>query len=64
MELAPQGTTDPTPFLYDSSMYTAAGALCIALAANAIIRPVNARYHMRKGDERPGSVVNKETQKV
>lgn len=27
MEIAPQGTMDPTPFIYDSTMYTMAGLM-------------------------------------
>jgi hypothetical protein len=40
MEIAPPGTVDPTPFLYNSTMYTAAGLLGVAAAANLLIRPM------------------------
>jgi len=46
MELAPAGTVDPTPSLYNTTMYLMAGLLFIALLANAAMRPVNPRHHM------------------
>ena len=39
MEIAPPGTTDPTPFLYDTTCYAAAGLLGVAAVANAALRP-------------------------
>lgn len=45
----PVGTVDPTPFLYNNAMYAAAGLLCVSAAANALIRPVNPKYHMKNG---------------
>lgn len=27
MEIAPEGTVDPTPFIYDTTMYTMAGLM-------------------------------------
>ena len=41
MELAPDGTTDPTPFLYDSTCYVAAGLMGVAALANLAIRPID-----------------------
>jgi nitrate/nitrite transporter NarK len=41
MELAPQGTTDPSTTLYNSTMLVMAGLLGIALVANALVRPVD-----------------------
>ena len=37
----PPGTPDPTPSLYNDSMYTMAGAMAVAVAANSLIRPLN-----------------------
>jgi len=46
MAIAPAGTVDPTPSLYNSTMYTMAGVLVVGLVCNALIRPVAARHHM------------------
>ena len=46
MEIAPSGTIDPTPSLYNDTMYLMAALLFIALIANATIRPVNSKHHM------------------
>ena len=46
MEIAPPGTLDPTPSLYNQTMYLMALLLFIALLSNAFMRPVNAKHHM------------------
>jgi len=46
MEIAPAGTPDPTSGLYNSTMVLMAALLAIALVANALMRPVDARHHM------------------
>jgi MFS family permease len=46
MEIAPPGTVDPTPSLYNLTMYLMAALLAIALVANALIRPVDRKHHM------------------
>jgi MFS family permease len=46
MEIAPSGTIDPTPGLYNTTMYLMAVLLLIALAANAFMRPVHSSHHM------------------
>jgi MFS family permease len=51
MEIAPAGTIDPTPSLYNLTMYLMASLLAIALVANALMRPVAAKPHM--ADARP-----------
>ena len=50
MEIAPAGTVDPTPGLYNVTMYLMAGLLAIALVANAALRPVHTKHHMREGE--------------
>lgn len=40
MEVVPPGTLDPTPFLYNNTMYTAAGLLGVAAITNGLIRPM------------------------
>ncbi len=49
MEIAPAGTVDPTPSLYNLTMYLMAGLLSIALIANATMRPVAAKHYMPDG---------------
>ena len=46
MEIAPAGTIDPTPGLYNSTMYLMAFVLLVALVANALMRPVHQSHHM------------------
>jgi MFS family permease len=46
MEIAPAGTVDPTPSLYNATMYLMAGLLFLALIANALMRPVDPRHHL------------------
>ncbi len=50
MEIAPAGTVDPTPGLYNMTMYLMAGLLAIALVANALMRPVAARHYMTESE--------------
>ncbi|HET7130598.1 MAG TPA: hypothetical protein VFJ95_00060, partial [Gammaproteobacteria bacterium] len=49
--IAPAGTVDPTPSLYNLPMYVMAALLAVALVANALMRPVAATHHMTEGDE-------------
>lgn len=46
MEIVPPGTVDPTPGLYNQTMYLMAALLAVALLSNALMRPVDARHHM------------------
>jgi len=46
MEVVPAGTIDPTPTLYNQTMYLMAVLLFIALVSNALMRPVSAKHHM------------------
>jgi len=45
MEIAPVGTVDPTPSLYNTTMYCMAALLVVAFFANLTIRPVKAHHH-------------------
>jgi MFS family permease len=47
MEIAPEGTVDPTSSLYNTTMYLMAVILFVALIANATMRPVNPKHHMK-----------------
>jgi MFS family permease len=46
MEIAPPGTVDPTPSLYNHTMYLMALLLLIALVSNALMKPVHPKHHM------------------
>ncbi|WP_319518193.1 OFA family MFS transporter [uncultured Martelella sp.] len=46
MEIAPAGTVDPTPSLYNTTMYAMAALLVIALIANVLVKPVHEKHHM------------------
>jgi hypothetical protein len=48
LELAPPGTIDPTPFLYDTTCHAAAGLMCLAFAANLLIRPIDVDKALRE----------------
>lgn len=50
IEIAPQGTVDPTSGLYNTTMYLMAGLLAIALISNALMRPVHAKHHMSRDE--------------
>ncbi|MFT5133102.1 MAG: MFS family permease [Gammaproteobacteria bacterium] len=47
MEIAPPGTIDPTSGLYNTTMYLMAVILLIALIANASMRAVDSKHHMK-----------------
>ncbi len=48
MEVVPSETMDPTPGLYNQTMYLMAALLIIAFLANALIRPVHHSHHIQK----------------
>ena len=48
MEIAPIGTVDPTPGLYNTTMSLMAVVLFVALIMNATMRPVDAKHHMKE----------------
>ena len=48
LEIAPAGTADPTSSLYNSTMILMAVLLGIALVSNALMRPVNAKHHLKE----------------
>lgn len=47
MEIAPAGTVDPTPGLYNNTMYLMAALLLIGLVANALMKPVAASHYLK-----------------
>lgn len=48
MAIAPAGTVDPTPNLYNTTMFLMAGLLAIALVSNALMSPVDVKHHLKK----------------
>lgn len=48
MEIAPSGTIDPTPSLYNTTMYCMAALLIIAFFANLMVRPVDSKHNVEK----------------
>jgi MFS family permease len=48
MEIVPAGTVDPTPSLYNSTMYLMAALLAIGLVANALMKPVHPRHYLQE----------------
>jgi MFS family permease len=46
MEIAPAGTLDPTPSLYNTTMYAMASLLVVAFFANLYVRKVDAKHHV------------------
>ncbi len=50
MEIAPEGTIDPTSTLYNTTMFCMAGLLFIALLANLSVRPCHDKHYMDEKD--------------
>ena len=48
MEISAPGTLNPSSTLYNSTMFLMAGLLVVALLANAWVRPVDARHHLKE----------------
>ena len=44
MTIMPTGTVDPSPFLYNNTMYTMAGQVSLASALTFMVGPVNKKY--------------------
>ena len=44
MTIMPPGTVDPSPFLYNNTMYTCAGLVSVASALHFMVKPVNTKY--------------------
>ncbi|MEJ6393868.1 OFA family MFS transporter [Gymnodinialimonas sp. 2305UL16-5] len=51
MEIAPAGAIDPTPTLYNTTMYCMAALLVIAFFANLMVRPVHDKHHVKTADQ-------------
>ena len=46
MQIAPEGTVNPSATLYNTTMFAMAGLLAIAFVANLLITAVNRKHHM------------------
>lgn len=57
MEIVPAGTVDPTPSLYNTTMYMMAGLLIVALVCNWLMRPVHHKHHVE--NSHPGFLTEK-----
>lgn len=51
MSLMPAGTPDPTPFIYNSTMYTMGGLVIVSAAMHSLIRPVDLTRFPPEPDE-------------
>jgi hypothetical protein len=49
MAIAPPGTIDPSSTVYNTTMYLMAGLLVLALGANLLVKPVDAKHHLDAG---------------
>tara|TARA_B100001013_G_scaffold311501_1_gene216727 strand:+ start:176 stop:1933 length:1758 start_codon:yes stop_codon:yes gene_type:complete len=47
MEIAPSGTIDPTPSIYNTTMYAMAALLVIAFFSNWLVKPVDSKHHVK-----------------
>jgi hypothetical protein len=45
MHMVPDGTPDPSPFVYDTTMYAMAALMGCAALSHALVKPVAAKYH-------------------
>jgi hypothetical protein len=41
--LAPPGTLDPTPHLYDNTMYALSGLMALSVVAHGMVRPMDVK---------------------
>eukprot|EP00055_Hartaetosiga_balthica_P007345 m.25085 g.25085 ORF g.25085 m.25085 type:complete len:189 (+) comp5728_c0_seq2:1502-2068(+) len=48
MDIAPAGTLDPTPGLYNTTLYSMAGLLTCAVICNALIKPVDPKHFIQE----------------
>ncbi len=44
MTIMPPGTLDPSPFIYNNTMYTMAGLVSVGAALHFMVRPVDKKY--------------------
>merc|ERR1712226_373290 len=44
MTIMPPGTVDPSPFIYNNTMYTMAGLISVGAALHLLVKPVDSKY--------------------
>ena len=44
MTIMPPGTLDPSPFIYNNTMYTMAALVSVGAGLHLMVRPVNPKY--------------------
>ena len=54
MEISPSGTVDPTPSLYNTTMYAMAGLLIVAFFSNLLMKPVHSKHFVE--NTHPGTL--------
>jgi len=64
MEIAPAGVVDPTPLLYDTTMYSMAGLLGIAFVANSQVGPVDKSLWMIEEDARAVNIAERNAKTI
>jgi len=52
MTIMPPGTVDPSPFLYNNTMYTMAGLVGVASVAHFMVKPVDKKFFEKVEDEK------------
>ena len=55
LEICPTGTLDPTPFVFDNTLYVMMGFQGIALLSNFALRPVDPKLIVPDEDTTPAS---------
>ena len=50
MEITPEGVADPTPALYDTTMFAMAGLLGVAFCSNMLMKPVHEKHWMMEDE--------------
>ena len=52
MKIAPEGVINPTPFLYDTTMYSMAGIMSIAAVSHYMVSPVKLKYFEKEEEKK------------
>merc|ERR1719270_3381696 len=52
MTIMPPGTVDPSPFLYNNTMYTMSALVGVAAALHFMVRPVDKKYFEKVEEEK------------
>ena len=50
MKIVPEGIPDPSPFIYDSTMFAMAGLMTVAAASHIMVKKIDPK-HYEKVDE-------------